>query len=114
MAYQLYLPESWASDDARRSKTGVPEEIPVPDQAANSARSDSPCGGARIFLAEMVLADAAYGMDSQFRAGLQELQLEYAVGVQSSASVWEPGHTPLPAKPGRQKMGRPPETAAAR
>ncbi len=107
VAYQLYLPESWASDDARRSKTGVPEEIQFQtkprialDQIRHAVEQDIPRG--------VVLADAAYGMDSQFRAGLQELQLEYAVGVQSSASVWEPGHTPLPAKP-RQKMGRPPK-----
>src|SRR5690606_16370007 len=35
-----------------------------------------------------------------------ELQLEYAVGVQSSVSVWEPGEQPLPAKP-RKQTGRP-------
>src|SRR5712691_7062659 len=47
-------------------------------------------------------------MDSQFRAGLRALQLEYAVGVQSSVSVWEPGKQPLPAKP-RKDTGRPPK-----
>ena len=56
----------------------------------------------------VVLADAAYGVDSQFRAGLRALQLEYAVGVQSSVSVWEPGKQPLPAKP-RKETGRPPK-----
>jgi SRSO17 transposase len=107
VAYRLYLPESWSSDDARRNKTGVPEEIQFQtkprialDQIRHAVEQDIPRG--------VVLADAAYGMDSQFRAGLRELQLEYAVGVQSSASVWEPGHRPLPAKP-RQKMGRPPK-----
>ena len=37
-----------------------------------------------------VLADAAYGNDNGFRDGLQRLSLEYAVGVQSSTSVWPP------------------------
>ena len=55
----------------------------------------------------VVLADAAYGTDNEFRTGLTELQLEYVVGVQSSMTVWEPGAAPLPPK--RWKgQGRPP------
>jgi SRSO17 transposase len=107
VAYQLYLPESWAGDAARRTKTGVPEEIQFQtkpqialDQIRQAVEHDVSRG--------VVLADAAYGMDSKFRAGLRELHLEYAVGVQSSASVWEPGQTPLAARP-KQKMGRPPK-----
>ena len=105
VAYQLYLPESWASDDARRSKTGVPEEIQFQtkprialDQIRHAVEQDIPRG--------VVLADAAYGMDSQFRAGLQELQLEYAVGVQSSASVWEPGQRRCRPSRGKRWGGR--------
>lgn len=97
-AYRLYLPENWTHDRARRKKTGVPESIQFQtkprialDQIRRAVEQDVPRG--------VVLADAAYGMDSQFRAGLRELHLEYAVGVQSSLSVWEPGRQPLPAKP---------------
>jgi SRSO17 transposase len=107
VAYQLYLPESWAGDAARRKKTGVPEQIQFQtkprialEQIRQAAHQDVPRG--------VVLADAAYGVDSQFRAGLRELQLEYAVGVQSSITVWEPGQQPLPAK-ARKQMGRPPK-----
>jgi SRSO17 transposase len=107
VAYRLYLPESWVGDTARRKKTGVPAAIQFQtkprialDQIRQAVEQDVPRG--------VVLADAAYGMDSQFRAGLQALQLEYAVGVQSSVSVWEPGKQPLPAKPRKQK-GRPPK-----
>jgi SRSO17 transposase len=107
VAYRLYLPESWVGDTARRKKTGVPAAIQFQtkprialDQISQAVEQDVPRG--------VVLADAAYGMDSQFRAGLQALQLEYAVGVQSSVSVWEPGKQPLPAKPRKQK-GRPPK-----
>src|ERR1019366_1479646 len=107
VAYRLYLPESWVGDTARRKKTGVPAAIQFQtkprialDQIRQAVEQDVPRG--------VVLADAAYGMDTQFRAGLQALQLEYAVGVQSSVSVWEPGKQPLPAKPRKQK-GRPPK-----
>ena len=107
VAYRLYLPESWTKDGPRREKTGVPEQIRFQtkprialDQIRQAVEREVPRG--------VVLADAAYGNDSQFRAGLRELQLEYAVGVQSSLSVWEPGQQPLPAKP-RKEMGRPPK-----
>jgi SRSO17 transposase len=107
VAYRLYLPESWASDTVRRNKTGVPEPIQFQtkprialDQIRQAVAQEVPRG--------VVLADAAYGMDGQFRTGLRELQWEYAVGVQSSASVWEPGKQPLPAKP-RKETGRPPK-----
>ena len=55
----------------------------------------------------IVLADAAYGINTEFRDGLTGLGLQYAVGVQSSMTVWEPGKQPLPAKP-QGKTGRPP------
>ncbi len=55
----------------------------------------------------VVLADAAYGINTEFRDELTRLGLQYAVGVQSSMTVWEPGKQPLPARP-RGTMGRPP------
>src|SRR6266542_4889462 len=61
----------------------------------------------RRWPAGVVLADAAYGINTEFRDGLAELGLQYVVGVQSSMTVWEPGKQPLPAKP-RRRIGRPP------
>jgi len=106
IAYRLYLPKEWAEDAPRRKKTEVPQEVEFqtkPDialeqiRAAVAAKVD--CG--------VVLADAAYGINTEFRDGLTELELQYVVGVQSSMTVWEPGKQPLPAKP-RGRMGRPP------
>jgi len=57
----------------------------------------------------VVLADAGYGKGTQFRTDLTELGLRYVVGIESNATVWEPGKQPLPAparKPGR---GAPPK-----
>ena len=54
----------------------------------------------------VILADAEYGADSAFRAGLSTLGLAYIVGVQPTLSVWRPGEEPLAPKPWSGK-GRP-------
>src|SRR5215831_11942495 len=106
IAYQLYLPEQWASDRARRRKAGVPEEIDFltkPDiallQITAALEQGVPVG--------VVLADAAYGNDSKFRNGLQALGLQYAVGVQSTTTVWPQGSVPLQPQPYRGRGRRP-------
>ena len=106
IAYQLYLPKEWAEDAERREKTEVPEEIEFqtkPEIALDQIRAAVESNVSR----GVILADAAYGINTEFRDALTQLQLQYVVGVQSSLTVWEPGKQPLPAKP-RGKMGRPP------
>src|ERR1051325_4710477 len=106
IAYRLYLPKEWAEDEERREKTEVPEEIAFQtkpeialDQIRAAVAADLDRG--------VVLADAAYGINTEFREGVTALGLQYIAGVQSSMTVWEPGKQPLPAKP-RGKLGRPP------
>jgi SRSO17 transposase len=106
IAYRLYLPREWAEDSERRKKAEVPEEVEFqtkPEIALDQIRAAVAAQVAR----GVVLADAAYGINTEFRDGLTQLELQYVVGVQSSLTVWEPGKQPLPAKP-RGKMGRPP------
>jgi SRSO17 transposase len=106
IAYQLYLPEAWASDPERRTKAGVPEEVGFEtkpeialDQIRQAQAEGVPPG--------VVLGDAGYGVETAFRAAIAEMGLSYVLGVQSSASLWPPGQAPLPVPPygGR---GRPP------
>src|SRR5580692_1427313 len=106
IAYRLYLPKEWAEDAERRKKTEVPEEVEFqtkPEIALDQIRTAVAANLDR----GVVLADAASGINTEFRDGLAKLGLQYVVGVQSSMTVWEPGKQPLPAKP-RGKMGRPP------
>jgi SRSO17 transposase len=105
IAYQLYLPEVWASDRTRRGKAGVPEELGFltkPEiamgQITAAVEQGVPVG--------VVLADAAYGNDSKFRNGLEALGLKYALGVQSTTTVWPEGSLPLAPPPSRS-CGRP-------
>ena len=106
VAWRLYLPEVWAGDSERRSKAGVPEEVEFQtkpglalEQIRQAMEQQIPVG--------VVLADAAYGGDTKFRDGISELGLQYAVGIQSTVTVWEPGRQPLPAKPRSKGRGRP-------
>ncbi len=106
IAYRLYLPKDWADNAERREKAEVPEEVEFqtkPDIALDQIRAAVEAGVPR----GVVLADAAYGINTEFRDTLTELGLQYIVGVQSSMTVWEPGKQPLPAKT-RGTMGRPP------
>ena len=106
IAWRLYLPEIWANDPKKRKTAGIPEQVRFetkPRIALEQIRQAVEEGVAP----GVVVADAGYGIDGQFRKGITELSLEYVVGVQSSASVWEPGKEPLPAKPYTGK-GRPP------
>jgi len=108
IAYRLYLPEEeWALDSKRREKAGVPKEIAFqtkPQIALDQIRQAVEAGVVK----GAVLADAAYGNDTKFRAGVTTLGILYVVGVQSSVTVWEPGILPLPPKPWTGQ-GRPPK-----
>jgi SRSO17 transposase len=106
IAYRLYLPEAWAKDAVRRRKAGVPDDIAFqtkPAIALEQIRAATEAGVSP----GVVLADAGYGVDTDFRDGVTALGLSYVVGVQSSTSLWAPGTQPLPPKRWRG-IGRPP------
>ena len=106
VAFRLYLPESWTQDRKRRKKTGVPKEIrfqtktEIALQQIQHARERGLPQG-------VILADAGYGNDSNFRAALTQMELTYVMGVQSTVTVWKPGEEPQPAFPRADHMGRP-------
>ena len=106
IAWRLYLPESWASDRERRKATGVPEEITFQTKPAIALAQIRKAVEQELPSAP-VLADSAYGNDTQFREGITELGLRYAVGVHENMTVWPPGEVPRP-KPRRKGKGRPP------
>jgi SRSO17 transposase len=106
VAWQLYLPRSWADDAQRRRKAGVPDEVEFatkPQIALQQLQHLLDEGAPK----HCVLADAGYGVDYDFRQHLNEMGLLYVVGITSAVVVWPPDVTPLPPK--RYKgMGRPP------
>jgi len=106
IAFRLYLPEGWATDAERRKEGSIPEQIRFRTKPQIALQQIRQAVEDEVTQAP-VLADAGYGIDSQFRAGITELGLPYVVGVQSTTSVWAPGKAPLPAKPW-SGQGRPP------
>ena len=103
--WRLYLPEKWAKDRQRRKKAGVAGELKFltkPEIALEQIRA-AKAAGVPI---GMVLADAGYGNETAWREALDEMELEYCVGVQSVTTVWAAGTGPVPPK-AKNKLGRP-------
>ena len=103
--YRLYLPREWAADAARRTKAEVPASVVFATKTAISLEQLQRARAAHV-PAGVVLADAGYGNDAGFRDGVAALGLTYAVGIQSSTTVWAEGHEPLPPR-GQSGRGRP-------
>src|SRR5271165_675974 len=83
IAYRLYLPEAWANDPDRRAKAGVPEDVGFrtkPEIALDQVRAALAAG----VPTGVVLADAGYGTDTDFRSGLTEMGLTYVAGILST------------------------------
>jgi len=107
IAYRLYLPEAWAAGPARRATAGVPEEVEFRtkpsialDQIGQALAAGVPPG--------VVVTDAGYGNDTDFRDGVTAAGLPYVAGLLGTTSLWPPGAGPLP--PARWSgKGRPPK-----
>jgi SRSO17 transposase len=85
--FELYLPECWANDPARRQEARIPEDITFktkPQLALQMIRravaDDVPKG--------ILLADSAYGTSGEFRAEVRSMGLHYAVGVDPKTTVF--------------------------
>ena len=84
--FELYLPTSWSDDPKRRAEGRIPDEVKFqtkPElalQMIHRAVDDELPRG-------VVLADAAYGSSAEFRRGLRDLRLDYAVAVNSETKV---------------------------
>jgi SRSO17 transposase len=83
----LYLPESWTDDPARRAEAHIPDDVTFKtkpelalDLIQRAVEDDLPRG--------LVLADSAYGDNSEFRRRLRCLGLDYAVGLHRTTTVW--------------------------
>jgi SRSO17 transposase len=105
IAWRLYLPEEWAHDPERRQEAEVPEQVQFQTkpqialaQIRQAVEQGVPPG--------VVLADEVYGSSHEFREGVAELKLVYALAVRSTTTVWALERQPLPPKPWKGKGRR--------
>jgi SRSO17 transposase len=84
---RLFLPRAWAEDAARRTRAGVPEAIPSRPkwQIALDELDRVRAVGASF---GCVLADAEYGKAADFRHGLSDRGLTWAVGMLPNQKVY--------------------------
>ena len=84
---ELYLPEGWCGDAARREAAGVPKDVKFATKPALALRMLD-----RAFAAGLrpawVLADEVYGSDSKFRRHLEGLGQPYVVAVKGDQRLW--------------------------
>ena len=109
---RLYLPQVWASDDARCRATGMPEDTRGYRPKAELALGMLARARERDhFRAKRVGGDDALGMSPPFREGLGALGMWYVLDVPGGTTVWplEPTWT----SPEYQGSGRPRKTQAA-
>jgi SRSO17 transposase len=112
IAWRLYLPEVWCQDAERCRRAGVPEEVVFqtkPEIALEQIRQAME----QLVRLGVVLADAGYGRGTQFRTDLTQLGLQYAVGIESNATVWEPGQATFAGTSAKTRAGCAPNAPAA-
>jgi SRSO17 transposase len=105
LAWRLYLPQSWLETPARRAEGKIPERIVY--RSKNQLALELVDQVLRWEVPHLpVVADSAYGNDYDFRAGLRERGLQYAVAVEPSVKVWtsDPNQAPVAAT---KSVGRP-------
>jgi SRSO17 transposase len=84
---QVYLPKSWTDDRARCRTVGVPDEIVYKKKWEIALEEIDRVIAAGAEFCD-VLADTGYGTCSEFRHGLTERGLKWAVGIVSFQGVY--------------------------
>lgn len=101
--FELYLPESWTSNSARRKEARIPDHVVFKtktDLALDMIGRATTAG----IPGEILLADSAYGDDAKFRDAIRILGFDYGVGVKGPTSVVRLG-------PNNEIIGKPTSVA---
>jgi SRSO17 transposase len=90
LTFELYLPDEWVSDQARRRAARIPEGVRFREKwrmALSHVRRVLRAG----FRPTAVVADADYGSTAAFRHGLEKLGLRYGVAIRWFLTMWTEG-----------------------
>jgi SRSO17 transposase len=87
---ELYLPQEWAQDPARRDEAGVPPEVTFATKPALAQQMLARAFAAGV-PAAWVSGDAIYGDDGPFRHWLAEGEHPYVLAVAGNHPLWRAG-----------------------
>ena len=109
LGWALYLPEDWCSDEQRRRKAKIPEEVVFKTKSELGVELVERAAGWDVPRAP-VLGDHAYGENTWLRDRLDQAECEYVLSLGPTTKVFERGTVfAVPAKkPGAARGPRRP------
>jgi len=107
--FQLYLPESWIQDPLRAERAGIPVDTPFRSKWQLGLEMIDQVRSWATIPVLVIVADAGYGVATEFRLQLRQRGLPYVVGVQRDLGVWTSPVEVIPVVPSRTtaQPGRP-------
>ncbi|MET7692316.1 IS701 family transposase [Streptomyces sp. NPDC005483] len=106
LQWRLFVPKEWADDPARRCKTGMPDEVGHREKWRLALDTIDELAGWGL-VPPVVVADAGYGQNADFRDGLEQRSIDYVVAIRSDVTVHP--HDVLPTAPAWSGTGRKPQ-----
>ncbi|MFJ7182350.1 IS701 family transposase [Streptomyces massasporeus] len=104
--WRLFVPEEWAHGATRRQKTGIPQEVGHREKWRLALDTLDALAGWGL-VPPVVVADAGYGQNADFREGLNERGIGYVVAIRSDVTVHP--HDAQPTAPAWSGNGRKPQ-----
>ena len=84
---ELYLPEGWAEDDARRAEAKIPQAVSFATKPRLAERMIARAIAAGVPFAWTV-ADEVYGSDRRLRMFLEEHERPFVLAVRRNERLW--------------------------
>ncbi|MEU8139716.1 IS701 family transposase [Streptodolium elevatio] len=104
--WRLFVPEEWAHDTERRTRTGIPDGVGHREKWRLALDEIDELGSWGL-APPVVVADAGYGQNAEFRAELTRRDLAFVVAVRGDLNVQ--AHDAVPVALPRSGTGRPSE-----
>ncbi|MGW7613687.1 IS701 family transposase [Streptomyces sp. NPDC054766] len=105
LQWRLFVPQEWADDPVRRRRTGIPEETGHREKWRLALDIIDELAGWGL-VPPVVVADAGYGQNADFRDGLSRRGIKYVVEIRSDVTVHP--HDARPTAPAWSGKGRRP------
>ncbi|MEU8976987.1 IS701 family transposase, partial [Streptomyces monashensis] len=106
LQWRLFVPEEWADDAERRRKAGIPEDIGHREKWRLALDTIDELAGWDL-APPVLVADAGYGQNADFRGGLDDRGIGYVVAIRSDVTVHP--HDAQPVTPPWSGNGRKPQ-----